>query len=259
MNPPTAQANQKHVPHLTESELDDVLLGDPTSAATAHLAACERCRTSLAAIEQPLAQFRAATLAWAEQRSAAMPSPLAASSAAHPLRAGTAASMHLTDEQLEDMLIGDATPAVAAHLSGCAPCTQRLAELEQPIAGFRAVSLAWSERRSATLPLRDPSESTPSLARRYGWAAAMAAALAITVTVATHHREGGPDTAVATVAAPQAEARRQQQIAADNQMLAAIDHELDVSQATLAQFGVERPALREHARGRNSLNRTEQD
>lgn len=262
--------NENAMPHLTDLELDDLLLGAGSAALQAHVDACPACRERYAAVATPIASFRDVSLAWAEQRSAAMPMPvLAADAAAVPAYASGQPSEHLSDDQLDEVMVSGAAPAAAAHLAACEPCTARLAALEQPIATFRAVSLAWSERRSATMPLGEPhrhAAGTPAWARRAGWAAMAAAALIVAVAVPKHRSAPaetariGPATAQpaaaagtlpaqAAAVAPSTgvtpskhsaeELRRQKQIADDNQMLAAIDHELDASQAQLAAFGVD--------------------
>jgi hypothetical protein len=56
--------------HLTEDQLDDLLLGEPVSAdAQAHLAACELCRAQLAPFQSSVAAFNQATQAWSEAKS----------------------------------------------------------------------------------------------------------------------------------------------------------------------------------------------
>jgi hypothetical protein len=162
--------------------------------------------------------------------------------------------MHLTE--------ADLAPAAAAHLAACETCTARLREAQAPIAAFGSLSLAWSERRSATLPAQ------PAFAR-VAWrlpasaAAVCAAAMAIIVALpALHHR--------ADAAAPGSQASIQQpvqtagiavptmtsmtsasaayktspaaaslstddaQISRDNTMLRTIDQELEASAETPA-------------------------
>jgi negative regulator of sigma E activity len=159
--------------------------------------------------------------------------------------------------------MGDPSPAALAHLATCEECSTRRNAIAEPLASFRKVSLAWSERRSATLPLREESfgsaTASPSWLRRHGWLAATAAVVTAMLAVPMHFSNRQPDAqtdqnrANAAIPAtgatsrpsaatpPQASSddlRRQRQIDADNQMLAAIDHELDASQAKLAAYGL---------------------
>jgi hypothetical protein len=109
-------------------------------------------------------------------------------------------TMHLTEAQLDEAMIDPAglESAAAAHLAACQDCTARLRDAHAPIAAFGSVSLAWSERRSATLPAQ------PAFART-AWrlpasaAAVCAAAMAIIVALpALHHREEATATAAAS-------------------------------------------------------------
>jgi hypothetical protein len=165
---------------------------------------------------------------------------------------------HLTEAQLDEAMIDLAglAPAAAAHLAACELCTARLRDAQAPIAAFGSVSLAWSERRSATLPAQ------PAFART-AWrlpasaAAVCAAAMAIIVALpALHRRETATATAaaspttqaqtasiavpsitptVATYAASAADASLSTgdaQISRDNRMLRTIDQELEASAET---------------------------
>lgn len=167
------------------------------------------------------------------------------------------AEFHLTDDQIDDYLIGDLAADAAEHLEGCDPCLIRVAAAEAPLASFRAVSLAWSERRSATLPLQASVDAQPSWARRLAWGAAAVAAIAVGVALpAARHTSGqnvavaAPAPAVQVVAA--ATESSDEQIAKDNQMLKAIDRELDASVESPAAFGL--PVdNHSHGRARTSL------
>jgi hypothetical protein len=162
---------------------------------------------------------------------------------------------HLSPDELESVLIGDAAPESTAHLAACEPCKAALAELEAPLAGFRAVTLAWSERRSATMPLRDleasQSRAAAAWRKRFALSAGLAAALAIGVAVPVLHYEATPSdeaqsqpsaqaaATTETASAASEESPQQQQIARDNQMLRAIDQELSSSVESPAALGLQ--------------------
>ena len=161
---------------------------------------------------------------------------------------------HLSPDELESVLIGDAAPESTAHLAACEPCKAALAELEAPLAGFRAVTLAWSERRSATMPLRDleaaQSRAAAAWRKRFALSAGLAAALAIGVAVPVLHYEATPSdeaqsqpsaqaAATTETASAASEESPQQQIARDNQMLRAIDQELSSSVESPAALGLQ--------------------
>ena len=62
--------------------------------------------------------------------------------------------MHLTEEQLDDVLIGDVSAEAAAHLKACPRCAARMAAATMPMTSFKAVSAAWSERATRWMPVR---------------------------------------------------------------------------------------------------------
>jgi hypothetical protein len=174
-------------------------------------------------------------------------------------------NLHLSNDQIDDQLIGVLEPAVAEHLLRCAECTSRVAAAAAPIAGFMAVTNAWSERRSATLPLlhADANGSRRNFALRVTAAVAATAVLALTVAVHTSISPASPpSTSMHTAqtppnahAQPQAltelastgptettlpprERILRERISQDNQMLKAIDSELDTSESA-ASLGLE--------------------
>ncbi len=94
---------------------------------------------------------------------------------------------HLTPNQIDDHLIGDLASAPAAHLATCPLCAERVALARSPLASFQQVSTAWSERRSATLPIPIPTQQRPSSQRHTAWATAtLSMALGFAFINATH-------------------------------------------------------------------------
>jgi hypothetical protein len=150
---------------------------------------------------------------------------------------------HLSESQINDHLIGDLAPAAASHLASCELCDSRVAQAKAPLAGFDSVTLAWSERRSATLPMQRFASLELSLYQRLAWGASMAAALTvgIAIPVANNQARQEADAAVyeiATAAVLTAPAS-QAQISNDNRMLQAIDNELNASADTPQTLGLE--------------------
>jgi hypothetical protein len=93
---------------------------------------------------------------------------------------------HLTEDDLTNYLIDPASEdAATMHLADCAACTAKLAAFRVSMESFSMLSLAWSEQRSITTPLRP----TRSRAVRWipntmpGWSAAIAAALLLAIAV----------------------------------------------------------------------------
>ena len=167
----------------------------------------------------------------------------------------------LTEDQLDDHLIGDLAPAAAAHLAACEHCQARVAAAEQPMVSFREVSLAWAERQSATMPTRPVVRSQAS--HRLAWVSAVTAALAVGIAIpVVRERLTTP------ASAPRAEApalaavghtgmssvtpvaATPEQIDRDNQMLEAIERELDAPADSPAVYGLVPAAghSRAHAR-----------
>jgi hypothetical protein len=170
---------------------------------------------------------------------------------------------HLSDDQIDDQLIGDLAAGPAAHLAACSVCTDRVAAAAAPMSNFSNVTMAWSERRSATLPIPDLSQQKPLWQRRMAGAVATACfaiAIIIALTNASHQvaiktaelepmqqestqqepaQQTAPPATVLTETASVAFPPRAAQISADNQMLQSIDDELDASADSPAALGIE--------------------
>jgi len=158
--------------------------------------------------------------------------------------------LHLTEDQLDDHLIGDLAAPAAAHLAACALCTARVAEAASPIASFQSVSLAWSERLSATAPIPSPSASRALLERRLVWSMAIALCAAGLSLTGISHRSAAPVPTVAAstrTAAPTAA-----ELSRDNQLLRTIDSELDASAESPAALGLAPVSTTTRARAANT-------
>jgi|GEM_PF-1931999 len=163
--------------------------------------------------------------------------------------------IHLSDDQLDAALLGELGAAERRHLEACAPCAARVAELDSALADFRSVTLAWSERRSATLPLGEGLRPRVRMARPLAWAMAASLALLLGLVAPTAlHRQPVQSAAQAGIPAPMETAANEiptngtpndgagspdEQISRDNQMLGAIDRELDASATTPAALGLQ--------------------
>lgn len=167
--------------------------------------------------------------------------------------------MHLSEEQIDDQLMGDLSCEAAAHLAECVECSRRVAEAGAPIDGFRDVSTAWAERRSATMPIPRVQAGALVWQRRAGWAmtacalvvgisltgnerkaemlrASVQAAQSVDAVSATTTKAAAMPVAVASGARAEATAER---YSGDNRMLKAIDTELDASVESPASMGLE--------------------
>ena len=161
------------------------------------------------------------------------------------------ANPHLTDDQIDDALIGDLAEDCAAHLAACDQCQLRLAEAEAPIVSFNAVSLAWSERQSATMPRPATSGNAGWLPRAL-WAATAAAVLAVGIAVpvmrhspaenaetSVHSSAAVPTLMASTGPVDNPVAARDEQIAHDNQMLEKINRELTPTSSLDQDYGLQ--------------------
>ena len=101
----------------------------------------------------------------------------------------TMSSWHLTEDQIDDVLIGDLAAGPAAHLKQCTQCQARLEAAKAPMASFAAVSMAWSERQSATAPVTLVQAATSVGQRRANWVAAATATLLVAVSIPLTMRE----------------------------------------------------------------------
>lgn len=162
------------------------------------------------------------------------------------------ASGHLSADEVDDHLIGCLAAQPAAHLAACPLCTRRVAAAADPLASFRRVTTAWSERRSATLTTSIRLRQRPLWQRHLGWATAcLTVAVGIALTTSSHgwivFGPSAPQPATQQTA-PQ-DATQQSpattphvdQVSADNQMLQNIDDELDTSAETPAALGLQAP------------------
>lgn len=146
-------------------------------------------------------------------------------------------AVHLTDDQIDELLMGDGADDVRAHVTACAACRERVVEERSALALFRDASMAWGERRSTGMPL--PSARA---AARPAWmrapvltAAAVLVAAGLGISVVKNFE--GRRSAVAERGALRLEAGRNSaaQIAADNRMLSEIDQALTADAPSLLE------------------------
>jgi len=177
---------------------------------------------------------------------------------------------HLTEEQIDELLMGSLSASEAAqmreHAAGCEACAAQLAEIETPLTSFKAVTLAWSERRSATMPVQPASGRARSrLGLAFAWGSLAAAALLAAVIPVLRHEQNvrvqeayrkaitlpnaaqQPATTVPATSANAASTQNDsadtavpenaQEIATDNRMLAMVDEELNAPIGTPGSRG----------------------
>jgi hypothetical protein len=91
---------------------------------------------------------------------------------------------HLTSEQIENTLSGEASPEVSGHLAGCARCASELVSLREVFGNLREATAASAEHHRRFVATAG-SRRVPRMA----WALATAALFIAAVTpIAVHHR-----------------------------------------------------------------------
>jgi len=154
---------------------------------------------------------------------------------------------HLTEEALDDLLIGMGSPAARRHVASCQPCHKRVAAMQSSIEHFNQASLAWSESKAAPISrqaFRSRSFASRPLAQRslaprpLVWTAATAALL-LAVAASWNLRNTSPSSAETQVAtqSPAPASDYAAQIDEDNQLLLNVSTALnDEPSAPLSEF-----------------------
>ena len=156
---------------------------------------------------------------------------------AYPL---TSAPTHLSEDDLDEVLLGFASAAKIEHTADCADCRARLNAFRTQLATFNQASHDWSVARSNTIT-RDLASHRPALRLTPAtlWYSTAAAVLAVAFSFSTglHRNSVNQQTAGAAQTDAVAEVTPNQgEIASDNAMLEAID--LETSTPRMAQFGL---------------------
>ena len=142
-------------------------------------------------------------------------------------------SAHLSQEALDDVLIGLGSPESEVHLAVCAACRGQLERFQSSVRAFNQASMAWSEVRAEAKPvkqLRDhTSRARVSMFAPLGWA--MAAALLLVIGIPVWNREHRP-VVEQNPAAASTSGDSEAQIAEDNNLLKSIDAALNASEAS---------------------------
>jgi len=158
------------------------------------------------------------------------------------------ARMHLSEEALDDVLIGLGSPESHAHLAGCAECRSQVEAFRGDIQLFNDASRAWSESRPATQRISAPRRTHTRVAFA-SWAVVCTAL--VLMAVALWHRPA-PVTNQAIVQ-PQA-ADSEAQIAQDNQLLQAVNAAISPDEESLIdEYNIRVQSPPSHARRHSKL------
>jgi hypothetical protein len=139
-------------------------------------------------------------------------------------------SAHLSEEALDDVLIGLSSPESEAHLAVCSVCRGQLEDFQSRVQVFNQTSLAWSESKPA-VSLRPKVEARARRQRFIPLELAMAATLLLVIGVPVWNREHNQisDQPVQHVAQSAAPGDSEAQIAQDNDLLRSVDAALSTS------------------------------
>jgi hypothetical protein len=151
--------------------------------------------------------------------------------------------LHLTDTELDEILMGIAEPCASVHLADCATCGERFAAFQSQLDAFNHATMSWSEARANTVS-RDIAahQSTPRMTLKAAWSSVAVAGLAVAFAVGARHSATPAPSPVAhaPMTMPAPEVVQQHEIANDNEMMAAIDSEIVTPQPD--RFGLYEPA-----------------
>jgi hypothetical protein len=150
-------------------------------------------------------------------------------------------SAHLSEEAMNDVLIGLGSPESNAHLAACPACRNQMQEFQSDMRLFNQTSLAWSETRSATMPLPAPAQkSRIGIFAPVGLALAAALLVAIGLLAWNHNPRSTQNFAAAPTPSQQ---DYEGQIAADNELMRSVDMALNAGEESpISEYRiVERP------------------
>ena len=151
-------------------------------------------------------------------------------------------SAHLSEEALDDVLIGLSSPESEAHLAICSVCRGQLEDFQSRVQVFNQTSLAWSESKPA-VSLRPKVEAKARRQRFIPLELAMAATLLLLIGVPVWNREHN-QTSEPPVAQSAAAGDSETQIAQDNDLLRSVDAALSTHVDSDAQIAQDNDLLR---------------
>ncbi len=139
--------------------------------------------------------------------------------------------LHLTEDEMDEALIGTASADRAAHLVSCALCAAKFAEFNSAMANFNQASSAWSEAKSNALT-RDLHQHRTSFritsSAIWSCASAMVIAVGLLLGLGIHQRADESAALQANVSWAQSQSQLSKdvsrgEIASDDAMLRQID------------------------------------
>jgi hypothetical protein len=146
-------------------------------------------------------------------------------------------SVHLSEEALNDVLIGLASPDANAHVAFCELCRRQVEQFRDDMRLFDETSLAWSKSKAANkIRVLPPWGLRQAILAPVGWAMAAAVLVMLAIPSLIQHRsdQHGP---VATTGTEYGDSAAQ--IAQDNELLRSVDIALNPNEdSTLHEYGL---------------------
>lgn len=139
-------------------------------------------------------------------------------------------SSHLSDEMLDDVLIGLGSAESERHLEDCAECRARVQRFHADVHLFNQASMAWSDAQ----PLRTvrPARMAPEARMPVAlWGSFAAAILAVAVGIPVWHYEHSLSANKESDNVPEVQ-DSQAQIAQDNELMQAVNAAISPQEAS---------------------------
>jgi hypothetical protein len=165
-------------------------------------------------------------------------------------------SEHLSEEALDDVLIGLGSEEAEAHLAACGHCSDTLRQFQAKMGSFNQASLAWSETRPVPEAMSEAVARLNAKPRgvitTLSWAVAVALVAALGFQIWTYEFRRPSTPPVASVS-PSVDS--DMQIAQDNQLLQSVNAALSASDVLPAsEYGLQAELsgeLKPHGRQRS--------
>jgi len=159
-------------------------------------------------------------------------------------------STHLSEEALDDVLIGLGSDQALGHLTRCPECRSKVGAFRSDIAHFNEATLAWSENRPQCAPAMRSTVTTfqfPFVAT--GWTAVFALLVVLAIPMWNRFH---PTPSNFLAVTPQITDDSEAQIAHDNDLLQAVNAAVNPpDESPVEQYHLsESPHLRHRARSK---------
>ena len=156
-------------------------------------------------------------------------------------------SVHLSEDAMNDLLIGLGTAEAEAHLNVCERCRGQMQEFRSDLEAFNQATLLWSEAQPAKKVNVSKTKRGHAIFPALGWALAALAVLLLRIPLINHGTFSPAGSSAAAVAGTQ---DTEAQIAQDNELLRSVDAALNTDEASpLSEYHLSNgPQVRGQAR-----------